>query len=490
MTMPTSRLPALGRRYLMLAGAAAAAATGLRPAHAAAQAARNSASGVSTIRLVARPGRAALVGPSHPETAVWGYDGRIPGPEIRVRQGERLRIMLENRLPQETTIHWHGLRVPNAMDGVPHLTQPPIAPGEIFAYEFEVQDAGTYWYHPHVRSFEQVERGLYGPLVVEEREPPPTIDRDVTWVLDDWRLLEDAQIAGDFGNAMEAGMAGRVGNTVTVNGRVPDAGFTVRSGERLRLRLVNAANARIFGLAFEGHEPVVIALDGQPVAPHAPEDGRVVVGPGMRVDLVLDMTGRPGTRARVLDTYYASLEYKLLDIAYGAEPLRDRPPTAPVPGLPANPVPEPDLARAERHAVVLGGGMMNHLEGALVDGRWLDAREMTRRGLTWTVNGTAAAPGLHVHEPLAVLRRGASYLLAIRNETAWPHPMHLHGHSFRVTTRNGVPTRHREWQDTVLIPRRESVEIAFVADNAGDWMFHCHVLEHQAAGMMGLVRVA
>ncbi|MBU8541806.1 multicopper oxidase family protein [Falsiroseomonas tokyonensis] len=490
--MPISRLPMLGRRFLMLGGAAAFSATGLRPVPAVARAADSAVSGGSTIRLIARPGRAALAGPPHsePETTVWGYDGRVPGPEIRVRQGERLRVVLENRLPEETTIHWHGLRVPNAMDGVPHLTQPPIAPGESFAYEFDATDAGTYWYHPHVRSFEQVERGLYGPLVIEERELPRTIDRDVTWVLDDWRLLEDAQIAGGFGNAMEAGMTGRVGNTVTVNGRVTDGGFAVRSGERLRLRLVNAANARIFGLVFEGHEPVVVALDGQPVTPHAPEDGRVVVGPGMRVDLVLDMTGRPGARARVLDTYYAKLEYRLLEIAYGAEPLRDRPPTAPIPTLPANPVPEPNLARAERHAVVLGGGMMNHLEGALVDGRWLDAREMMRRGLIWTVNGTAAAPGVHVHEPLAVLRRGASYLLEIRNETAWPHPMHLHGHSFRVIARNGVPTRHREWQDTVLIPRRESVEIAFVADNPGDWMFHCHVLEHQAAGMMGLVRVA
>lgn len=488
--MPISRLPALGRRSLMLGGTAALTAAGLRRAPAIAQAGESSVFDGSTIRLVARSGRAALAGPPHPETGVWGYDGRVPGPEIRVRQGERLRVELENRLLQETTIHWHGLRVPNAMDGVPHLTQAPVRPGETFAYEFEVQDAGTYWYHPHVRSFEQVARGLYGPLVVEEREPPATIDRDVTWVLDDWRLLEDAQIAGGFGNAMEAGMTGRVGNTVTVNGRVPDGGFAVRSGERLRLRLVNAANARIFGLTFEGHEPVIVALDGQPVAPHAPEDGRIVVGPGMRVDLVLDMTGRPGSRARVLDTYYARLEYKLLEIAYGAEPLRDRPPAALVPALPANPIPEPDLARAERHTVVLGGGMMNHLEGALVDGRWLDAREMMRRGLTWTVNGTAAAPGVHVHEPLAVLRRDASYLLTIRNETAWPHPMHLHGHSFRVIARNGVPTRYREWQDTVLIPRRESAEIAFVADNPGDWMFHCHVLEHQAAGMMGLVRVA
>ena len=122
---------------------------------------------------------------------------------MRVRQGERLRITVENRLAEETTVHWHGLRVPNAMDGVPHLTQPPIAPGASFVYEFDVPDAGTYWYHPHQRSFEQVGRGLYGPLIVEEREPIE-VDRDVTWVLDDWRLLPDAQISDDFGNMMDS----------------------------------------------------------------------------------------------------------------------------------------------------------------------------------------------------------------------------------------------------------------------------------------------
>ena len=200
--------------------------------------------------------------------------------------------MVENRLEEETTVHWHGLRVPNAMDGVPHLTQPPIAPGATFVYAFDLPDAGTYWYHPHQRSFEQVGRGLYGPLIVEEREPI-RVDRDVTWVLDDWRLLPDAQISGDFGGFMDASHNGRVGNTVTVNGRVPEI-FPVRAGERLRLRLINAANARIFGLEFHGHRPRMIALDGQPVEPHEPEGGRVVLGPAMRADLVLDMSGRPG----------------------------------------------------------------------------------------------------------------------------------------------------------------------------------------------------
>jgi FtsP/CotA-like multicopper oxidase with cupredoxin domain len=438
------------------------------------------------IRLVAAPGQVPLVGAPHPDTAVWCYDGRVPGPEIRVRQGGRLRVLVENRLSEETTVHWHGVRVPNAMDGVPHLTQPPIAPGGTFAYEFECPDAGTFWYHPHHRSFEQVGRGLAGALIVEETAPI-AVDRDVTWVLSDWRMRKDASISDDFGNMHDVSHAGRIGNTVTVNGRVPES-VAVRAGERIRLRLINAANARIFGLEFDGHAPQVIALDGQPVEPHLPDGGRVVLGPAMRADLVLDLRNKPGERFRVLDNNYRGNEYQLLDLVYSDEPpLRKESPTDPI-RLPENPLAEPDVAEAERHDIALGGGMMSMMRAAMVEGRQLDIRAMMHDGLAWAINGVAAKG--HMMDPLLTLRRGRPYVLAIANDTAWHHPMHLHGHVFRVVGRNGQPTRHREWQDTVLIASRERAEIAFVADNPGDWMFHCHVLEHQAGGMMAIVRVA
>jgi FtsP/CotA-like multicopper oxidase with cupredoxin domain len=432
-------------------------------------------------RLIARPGRAHLVGAPHPVTAVWSYNGTVPGPEIRLRQGERLRVTVENRLEEETTVHWHGLRVPNAMDGVPHLTQPPIAPGESFVYEFDVPDAGTFWYHPHARSFEQVGRGLAGALIVEEQEPVAA-DRAVVWVLGDWRLRRDAQSTEDFGNFHDVSHAGRLGNTVTINGRVPDV-FPVRAGERWRLRLINVANARIFGLEFKGHAPRVIAIDGQPVEPHAPVDDRVVLGPGMRADLILDLTGRPGERFSVIDGFYRRQEYRLVDLAYDQEPpLREHPPDAPI-RLPANPLPEPDLASAERHELRFEGGMMGGMAGGM-----MSMARMMRHGMAWTVNGVDATG--HDHEPLLTLARDGSYVLALINDTAFHHPIHLHGHSFRVISRDGRPTRHREWQDTVLTAPRETVEIAFVADNPGDWMVHCHVLEHQAGGMTGLLRVA
>jgi len=436
--------------------------------------------------LDARVARVPLVGAPHPDTEVWAYDGRVPGPELRLKQGERLRVAVTNRLPEGTTVHWHGVRVPNAMDGVAHVTQPPIAAnGGTFVYEFEAKDAGTYWYHPHSRSYEQVGRGLSGALIVEEGAPI-AVDRDLTWMLGDWRLTREAQHRADFGNTFDVTHAGRIGNTVTINGIVPES-LDVRSGERIRLRLVNAANARVFALEFRGHRPWIVALDGQPVEPHEPEDGRVVLGPSMRADLVLDLMGKPGERHAVHDTYYPRNTYRLLDLAYSAEPpLGSGARGAPM-RLSPNPLPEPDLARAVRHRVTMTGGMMGGMQGGMMGGRMTDMREMMRQGMAWAMNGVVGTD--HKHPLLFAVQRDASCVVEFVNDTAWHHPMHLHGHAFRVITLNGKPTRWREWRDTVLLRPRETAEIAFVADNPGDWMFHCHVLEHQAGGMMAVVRV-
>jgi FtsP/CotA-like multicopper oxidase with cupredoxin domain len=460
---------------------------------------RASAARLREYNFVAAVARAPIVGTAGPQTEVWAYQHTVPGPEIRVTQGDRLRVVVENRLPQETTVHWHGVRVPNAMDGVPHLTQEPIAPGQTFVYEFDCHDAGTFWYHPHARSFEQVERGLAGALIVEERDPIK-VDRDLVWMLDDWRLSPDARITEDFGSMMDASHAGRLGNTVTINGRIPER-FEVRAGERIRLRLINAANARIFGLEFEGYRPLVIALDGQPVEPHAPDEGRIVLGPAQRADLILDCTGRPGGRFSVFDRFYRQQQYRLVDVAYaGGAPLRESPLDAPA-RLPANPLADPELQSGVRHTVELGGGMMDPkmrrraLQGER-DGTGMGMGMMSgmmdrmRHGAVWSINGVFPPAGDHAHAPLLTLERNRSYVLDMLNDTSWWHPMHLHGHVFRVLSRNGQPTARREWLDTVLMAPGERVEIAFVADNPGDWMFHCHILEHQQAGMMGTVRVA
>jgi len=446
-------------------------------------------------RLAAKSATVNLAGDGYPDTAVWAYEGTVPGPELRVRRGQPVRITVINKLREDTTVHWHGIRLPNAMDGVPGLTQKPIRPGESFIYEFTPPDAGTFWYHPHADTLQQLGRGLAGALIVEEAEPI-AVDRDLLWLIEDWRLDDKARIAGGFGNRMEAGMSGRIGNTVTINGRVPNA-VPVKGGERVRLRLVNAALARIIGLQFEGHNPVVVAHDGQPCEPHSPEAGRVVLGPAMRADLIIDMTGKPGQSYRVIDDYYQDLAYKLADLAYDAAKPARQPSSSSPPKLPANPLPEPDLAAAERHEIVLQGGMMGGMSmmggmGMMSGGGMIGGMGMMRHdGATWAMNGTAmTGDGQANMPPLFTIQRGKSCLLALRNDTAWWHPMHLHGHSFRVISRNGKPNPHREWRDTVLVPPRESADLAFVADSPGDWMFHCHVTDHQEAGMMSLIRIA
>lgn len=435
--------------------------------------------------LRAAPGRALLLGDGNPATGVWAYGGQVPGPVIRARQGERLRVRVENALAQETTVHWHGLRVPNAMDGVPGLTQKAIAPGASFDYAFDLPDAGTYWYHPHANGAEQVGRGLYGALIVEEKDPP-RVDRDLLWVLDDWRLRPDGAISPDFGAFMDMSHGGRLGNIVTINGK-PPADLAVRTGERLRLRLVNVANARIFALNFGTLRPIVLTLDGQPVAPHEVPGGRVMLGPGQRADIVVDMTGRPGDVAALRDDYYDRWAYQLLSLRYGAVPLRETPLPPPA-ALAGNPVAEPKLAGARRERIVFGGGMMGRMGGARLDGRNVSLQEMMRLGLGWAVNGVVGRG--HNPPPVLSLARGQNCILELVNDTAWPHPIHLHGHFFRVLSRNGAPTLHREWADTVLLAPSERAEVALVADNPGGWMFHCHILEHQVGGMQAVIRVA
>ncbi len=434
------------------------------------------------VELTAMRGQAQLLAPPRPATPVWSYGGALPGPELRFRQGGRLSLRARNDLDTSTSIHWHGLRVPNAMDGVAHLTQPPIRPGEDFLYEFDLPDAGTYWYHPHMGGAEQLGRGLAGALVVEE-ETPIRVDRDLVWMLQDWRLEPNGAIVPDFDGMHDAMHGGRIDNHVTLNGR-PAPRIAVALNERLRLRIVNAATARIFALDFGALAPVVVALDGQPVAPHAPEGGAVLIGPGMRADIVLDASGGAGTEVPVRDRFRPDGAYEVATLVHGDTPLRARAPDWDM-ALPPNPLPEPDLAASTRHEVVFHGGMM----GQMMMGADAPAMiEQMRQGRMWFVNGRAAQS--HDNPPLIEAERGSTQLIAMENRTGWWHPIHLHGHAFRVISRDGRPTEHREWRDTVLMAPEERVEIAFRADNLGDWMLHCHVLAHQAAGMAALIRVA
>jgi FtsP/CotA-like multicopper oxidase with cupredoxin domain len=271
-------------------------------------------------------------------------------------------------------------------------------------------------------------------------------------------------------------MGGHVGNTVTVNGQVPGP-FAVRAGERIRLRLINAAAARIMALHFEQHRPQIIALNGQPCEPHEPEGGRVVLGPAMRADLVIDMSGSAGKSYAIVDDFYDGLSYTLRNVAYAdGAPLRNSLLETPI-RLPPNPIPQPDLLAAETHELVLQGGMMSR-SGLMASGT----------NSVWSINGVSGMGDAMA--PAFTIARNRTCRMTIRNKTGWWHPIHLHGFAFRILARNGAPPKIAELGDTALVTPLETVEVTFVADTPGDWMFHCHVMDHQEAGLMAVIRVA
>ena len=435
--------------------------------------------------LVAGPAETNLLpDAAYPPTRVWAYNDSVPAPEIRVRQGERIRVALLNRLPQPTTVHWHGLRLPNAMDGVPDLTQAPVASGERFVYEYDARDAGTYWFHPHFNGIEQVARGLHGVLVVEEPNPP-AVNRELTWVIDDWRLGDDAQIADDFGSRHDRSHGGRLGNLPTVNGRASNR-LALRPGERLRLRLVNVANARTFPLVLSGLPHWVIAVDGQPLPePIDAREGLLQLAPGNRMDLIVDAQPDNGVQPGLIVEPARGEPYALVDIGVDGEPMSTGLAGTQVMPLPAN-VQTPFVAAdAAHHVIDLGGGAMDpKLRRGEVDVETVRAR--VGEGRFWTVSMSPPArdPG-----PEIEVARGTHVMMELHNDTAFPHPMHLHGHHFQLLDINGQAQQAGIWRDTILVGPGDRTRIGFVAEAPGDWLMHCHILAHHATGMRWTVRV-
>ncbi len=427
--------------------------------------------------LRARTGMQHIAPEGFPDSAIWGYDGGVPGPLIRVPQGARITRQFVNDLPQGSSVHWHGIRIDNKMDGVVGLTQDAVAPGDTFDYDFTVPDAGTYWYHPHNRTSEQMARGLYGPLIVEEANPPE-VDRDDIFLIDDWRLTPDGKIDESFGPSTDWSHAGRIGNWVTVNGRAPTT-HPVRQFERLRLRLVNVSNSRIFDLALDGLQGWIVALDGQPLEVPVEAD-RLTLAPAQRADMILDVTAAEGEEAAlVMQDRGAIFFLAQFPVEGQAREARMSAPKA----LPANPVPAlGDLETARRVDLLMEGGAMGGMRGALIDGEMKTAGELMNNNLFWAFNGVAGLP----EKPLLTAKRGETIRIKIINDTSFPHAMHLHGFHFRKIEEDGAQGPLR---DTILLQRDEVAEIAFVADNPGDWLFHCHMLEHAAGGMLTWLKV-
>lgn len=441
------------------------------------------------VTLTAAPGDIE-VAPGRP-FRTWLYDGRFPGPEVRVGEGERLRVVLRNRLPEDTTIHWHGVPVPNAMDGVPGVTQEPVAPGGTFVYDFVAEPGGTYIYHSHVGL--QLDRGLIGALVIEERTPHVTYDRDYVVVLDDWLAGDPAPAsaraqAGMRGmrEMMRRMMGGRRGMmdrdqpgmmvqdparpdyaALLVNGRAAEDPpvLETRRGERVRLRLANLASATTFRVSLAGHRLTVTHADGRPLEPVTVD--ALIIGMGERYDVLVEAEN-PGAwtlaAASVLgEPAPARAVFRYLGQREAV------PPSATLPsGLQSGRVLElTDLVSME--AASATAPTPDRAFGLMLSWGMMMAPD------EWSIDGERYPDA----DPLDI-RAGERVRVTMTNMSPIHHPMHLHGHFFRVG---------RALKDTALVPAHMGrATFDFTADNPGDWFFHCHNLYHMEAGMARVFR--
>ena len=393
-------------------------------------------------------------------TRVWGYNGQVPGPTLEARVGDVIEVELTNRLSEPTLIHWHGLRLPAPMDGTA-LTQRSVMPGETFTYRFKLLDAGTFWYHSHANETVQMERGLYGALIVRG-EGEPKLDRERVLVFDDVKLDRSGQVKPTGGWIEHHN--GREGDVRLVNGRA-EPELTMAAGQIERWRIVNAASARYVRLSIAGLPFRIIGSDGglleEPVT--ATE---VLLPPSDRVELLVG----PFAQGEVIQVnalrYYRGAmavprTERFATIAVGAP----KPSVAVLPAAMRRIEPLVRGTVAPTRTVRLGWKLSG------------------RNGVDFTVNGE-----LHLQdEPVRV---GELQVWDIVNGSAMDHPFHLHGFFFQVVSVNGNAPDYLSWEDTFNVPANGRVRIAWVPDDRpGDWMYHCHILEHHAGGMMAHFRV-
>ena len=390
---------------------------------------------------------------------VWTYNGSVPGPEIRLRLGETLRATLENALPEPTSIHWHGVRVPNAMDGVPGVNQDPVAPGQTFVYEFTPPDAGTFWFHSHTRGGEQLERGLYGSLIVEE-PGPPIYSQDVVWIVDDWLLAADGQLIGDFNEPHDVTHNGRWGNVVTANSEISPE-LRGAPGERIRLRMINSSNARTYAPEFGDLDAMIVAVDGMLVGEPFPAN-RFVLAPGNRIDI--DLIIKELAEPVVIFDNFNGEGFVIGTVVSAGDPVST--PDFPAPRNPNVPTWSAAVDADTDHTYALSLGQ-----------RSSGAPE-------WRFNG-AAFPGGET----AKLTQGEFVKIRLLNDSQMLHPIHLHGQFFKVVSRNGESVDEEHFRDTVLLMPGEVVDIGMVPLDTGTWAMHCHIQEHADAGMMTTFRV-
>ena len=422
------------------------------------------------VTITAAPARLRLR-PGGPLVNVFAYNGSVPGPTLDLREGDSVIIHFRNNLPESTTVHWHGVHLPANADGSPLY---PIAPGEAHDYRFRAAagSAGTYWYHPHPdrRSGFQIAMGLFGGIIVRAPNDPLAAAGipDKLLILSDNRFDSTGAVAFPNPRSIDADVDlenGREGNVLFVNGQVMPV-IPIRRGEIQRWRIVNASAGRIYRLALAGQRLVQVGTDGG-LFEHPVEVPDVMVANSERVELLVRGTGEPGS-ATVLqdlpyDRYMPQTRPAGWDSTRALLSLRstDDPP-APLAEIPSvlRPIPAFDTTHlAARRVIVMSQGM--------IDGKKMDMHRVDIRS-----------------------RVGATEIWTIQNVVGMDHPFHLHGFHFQVLDRDGVPEPFRSWKDTGNVPKHSSIRIVVRFDDyPGKWMYHCHILDHEDEGMMGILQL-
>ncbi|WP_461094484.1 multicopper oxidase family protein [Spirosoma gilvum] len=395
---------------------------------------------------------------------VWGFNQSLPGPILKAKKGDELIVHIKNTLSEPTLIHWHGIRLPASMDGTGEV-QKPIQPNESFEYRFVVPDAGTFWYHSHVNETVQMERGMYGALIVED-DTDPVVDADRVFMLDDMKLTAGNEFSnpGWFVPRIIERHDGREGDTLLINGQ-ENPTLQIHAGQTERWRFVNAASARYIRLHLGGRQFRIIGTDGG-LLEHPQTATEVLITPGERIDMVVGQFAE-GDSFQIGSHPYDRMTFlKAKSQTFGTVQVTEpRPSLAHIPDHLCNIEPlAPQQAQPNRQVRLAVGFSLTN-------------------GMNFLVNG-----GMHVQDKPVVV--GELQVWEVTNLSLMDHSFHLHGFFFQVIEENGKAPAYRAWKDTYNLTPRTSIKIAWMPDNRpGTWMYHCHILEHHAAGMMANFQV-
>jgi len=394
------------------------------------------------------------IAPGH-KVRGYGLNGQVPGPVLEAKQGVPLEIEFTNRLPEPTVIHWHGLRVPAAMDGT-EVVQRLVQPGETFTYRFTPPDAGTFWYHSHANETEQMEKGLYGALIVRAAGELE-LDGEKTLVFDDLRVDKSGQIA-KFGGLKDR-HNGREGNVRLING-TSEPQIEIAAGQIERWRIVNASSARYIRLSIGGRPFQIIGTDGGLIeTPVTVEE--VLLPPADRVEIAVGPFEKESEVFGIDDLPYNRMAGKKGAERFGT--IRVAPRKASTALVPAR--------LREISPLVTGTANVTRTVK-------LGFKMSFRRGFDFVVNGER-----HHHDQR--VKVGELHVWDVVNTTMMDHPFHLHGFFFEVLEIDGKKPAWRSVEDVINVPPKATVRIAWYPDDRpGMWMYHCHIVEHHAAGMM------